>query len=338
MTCLHRAYGVNLASDTLVPGLPLRQLDSEPPDIVLSLGLEPDWVREGTSLPSHVHHPKPGRPVTDHATLTLTSFGDAQFFQLAYDDGSRFVVDSAAERLWGTCSPPLTIEDLTTYLAGPVLGFALRRRGILPLHASAARLGDHAVLLCGESEAGKSTMAASLALAGFPVLAEDISPIKEESGIFYVEPGYPRICLWPEAVQNLFGTPEALPLLTPNWEKRFLTLDGTRAKFEPQRRPLGVVYIFSPRQEEGRAPRIEDLGVRDALLGLVQNTYMNWLLDRGQRAEELDVLSRIVARVPVRRIVPHVDPARIGALRDLIVADAERLFAAQDSAAALRGR
>ncbi len=305
---------------------------------MLNLGLEPDWVQEATSLPSRVHHPKPGESAIDHSTLTLTSFGDAQFFQLAYDDGSRFIVDSAAERLWGTCSPPLTIEDLATYLAGPVLGFALRRRGVLPFHASAARLGDHAVLLCGESEAGKSTMAASLALAGFPVLAEDISPIKEESGIFCVEPGYPRICLWPDAVQNLFGTPEALPLLTPNWEKRFLALDGARAKFEPQRRPLGVVYIFSPRQEEGRAPRIEDLGARDALLGLVQNTYMNWLLDRGQRAEELDVLSRIVARVPVRRIVPHVDPARIGALRDLIVADAERLFATQDSAAALPGR
>ena len=74
------------------------------------------------------------------------------------------------------------------------------------------------------------------------------------------------------------------------------------------------------------------------LLQLVQNTYMNWLLDRTQRAAELDTLSRIVARVPVRRIVPHCDPARVGALSDLIVLDAERLFATRESAALLPTR
>jgi hypothetical protein len=60
---------------------------------------------------------------------------------------------------------------------------------------------------------------------------------------------------------------------------------------------------------------------------------MNWLLDRTQRAAELDLLSRIVAKVPVRRVVPHRDPARIGALCELIIADAERLFAAHPCAA-----
>jgi hypothetical protein len=42
--------------------------------------------------------------------------------------------------------------------------------------------------------------------------------------------------------------------------------------------------------------------------------------------------ARIVARVPVCRIVPHSDAARMGALCDLIVTDAERLFASRDCA------
>ena len=139
-------------------------------------------------------------------------------------------------------------------------------------------------------------------------------------------------------MEKLFGAPDALPQLTPTWEKRFLPLDGARAKFDPERRPLGAIYLLAPRTAEADAPRIEALGKREALLQLVQNTYMNWLSDRTQRASELDALARIVARVPARRIVPHSDPARVDALCDLIVTDAERLFARKDSAALLPTR
>jgi hypothetical protein len=62
---------------------------------------------------------------------------------------------------------------------------------------------------------------------------------------------------------------------------------------------------------------------REALLLLVQNTYMNWLLDREARAAEFDTLSRVVQSVAVRKITPHSDPKRIGELCNLIVEDAE---------------
>jgi len=301
----------------------------------LDLGSEPDWVTAGMRLPSSVRYSSPAIPEAADPEFCLTTLGAGQFFELAYSEGARFVVDAAAERVWGTWIPPLTIEDLSTYLLGPVMGFIMRQRNIVSLHASTACIAGQAVMLCGESEAGKSTTAAALALRGIPILDEDVSPIKEEAVTFYVEPGFPRICLWPSAVDTLFGTPDALPLLTPTWDKRFLALDGVQAKFEPQRQPLGAVYLLAPRVEEVDAPRIESLGKREALLELVQNTYMNGVLDRAQRAAEFDALARIVARVPVRKIVAHCDPARLGALCDLIVRDAAHLFAGRESAALL---
>ena len=72
--------------------------------------------------------------------------------------------------------------------------------------------------------------------------------------------------------------------------------------------------------------------MRNALLLLVQNTYMNWVLDSGQRAAELDLLTKVVETVPVRQIFPHADAVRIAALCDLIAEDARRLFSAQKSA------
>lgn len=275
--------------------------------------------------PFRIERPKALEAYGNSSPFVLTSSRNGEFLRLDYGEGARFVVDRAATRIFGTRLPPLTDEDLATYLLGPVMGFVLRRRGIVSLHASSVLLFGNAVVLCGPSDSGKSTTAAALAMRGVPVLAEDISPIVQDNGLFGVEPGYPRVCLWPDAVRILFGAPNALPRLTPTWEKCYLALDEAGAKFAWKKAPLGLVYVFAPRVDDRDAPWIEEVGVRDALLELVQNTYMNWLLDRHQRAAELDLLTRVVESVLVRRIVPHTDPGRIGSLCDLIVEDAERL-------------
>jgi hypothetical protein len=327
VTYFYHAYGVTLASDTPIPGLKQTDSDFGRPDVALSFGSEPDWVREAKHLPRGLDRPKPNAlDQNDSAGSTLTSFGAGQFFQLSYNDGTQFVLDATAERLWGTCIPPLTIDDIATYLSGPVMGFILQRRGLMSLHASAVCIDGWAVVLCGESQTGKSTSAAALALRGVAVLCEDVTPLLEEPGSFQVEPGYPRVCLWPDAVEYLLGTPNVLPQLTPTWEKCFLPLDRDGARFEQQKRPLGAIYLLAQRSQEEKAPWIEEISPREALLELVQNTYMRRLLDRMQRAAEFDVLSRVVLQAPVRRIVPHVDFARVGILCDLIVADSKRSF------------
>jgi len=326
-------YGLALHSDTQISALPEAPVCLERPDAVIELGLAPDWVRNATLLPFEVKRPKAGTTDGDDSPFTLISYGHGEFFQLVYGEGAHFFVDGDATRVWGTCGPPLMDEDLVTYLLGPVMGFVLRRRGVLALHASSLRLFDSAVVLCGPSGSGKSTTAAALALRGVPVLAEDISPMVEESGRLCVEPGYPRVCLWPGAVEMLCGAADALPRLTPTWEKCYLPLDGVAATFEPKKQPLGLVYILAPSAEESNAPRIEGLALREGLLELVKNTYMNWLLDRNQRAAELDVLTRLVANVSVRRIIPPADPTRIAALCDVIVQDAEKLLRSRSFAA-----
>ena len=108
---------------------------------------------------------------------------------------------------------------------------------------------DQAIALCGVSQAGKSTTAAALALRGISVLTEDVTPIKDFGETFIVEPGYPRICLWPDSVKELLGSPDALPLLTPNWDKRYLPLDGVRATFQSEPKPLGAIYLPGPTYE-----------------------------------------------------------------------------------------
>jgi hypothetical protein len=304
----------------------------------VELCAETEWVRDALRLPSLILRSIAACPETQDPAFLLTSFGDGQFFQLAYSDGARFVVNGAATNIWGRAGESQTIADLATYFLGPVMGFILRRRGITALHASAFCIDGKAIVLTGEAGSGKSTTAAALALRGVPVLCEDIAAVAEKDEGFTVERGYPRICLWPESVEMLMGNRAALPPLSPNWEKCYLPLDGAKAKLQTQEQRLGAIYILAPRETAASAPRIDDVNSREVLLELVQNTYMNWILDRSQRAAEFELLAHLVSSIPVRRIVPHSDPTHIGELCDLITADARLILANRLSVVHAAGR
>jgi hypothetical protein len=338
VTFRYRIYGLNLSSDFPIPGLRDEEMEGANfPDLQVELRAKPSWVSNALGMPSTILQSLPAAPETQDPAFVLKSFGEGQFFQLAYSDGTDFVVNGAATRIWGTPGESQTIEDLSTYFLGPVMGYILRRRGTTALHASSLCVDGKAIVLTGEAGAGKSTTAAALALRGLSVLCEDVAAIEEKDGSYSIEPGYPRVCLWPNSVELLMGRPDSLPRLSPNWEKCYLPLDGTTAALETRKRPLGAIYMLAPRERSADAPRIEQLSSREVLLELVQNTYMNWLLDRGQRAEEFELLSRMVSHVPVRRIVPHADPSRIGELCEVLIADARLLLTSKAGMAVASG-
>lgn len=337
MTLRYRIYGLNLSCDLPIPGLFETSDVSCHADLNVELCAEPQWLQDALQLPSAILHSIPACVETGDPAFILTSFGEGQFFRFAYSDGTRFVVDAAATRIWGAPGESQTMEDVSTYFLGPVMGYVLRRRGVTALHASALCVDGRAIALTGAAGAGKSTTAAALALRGLPVLCEDIAAFAENDEGFAVKSGYPRVCLWPESVDMLMGHRDALPRIAPHWDKCYLQLDSAKARFATEKRPLGAIYILAPRETE-HAPRIEEMSSREVLLELVQNTYMNWLLNRAQRAEEFEMLSRLVSQIPVRRIVPHADPSRIGALCELIVSDASRLLASQVNLTATAGR
>jgi hypothetical protein len=320
----YQVYGIGIESDSSISGVEPRP-DSDPHvTLRFQSGPAPAWVTNGLQLAARVLVDRFSEKRSADPTFRLIERGDGECYELRYEDETTFVINRAADRVWGSVQPPLTNEDLATYFLGPVMGFILRQRRVTCLHASAVELQGQGVLFAGDAGHGKSTTAGALALRGVPAMSDDIVPLELTKGEIWVRPGYPRVCLWPEAVENLVGKAEALPKLTPTWEKRFLPLDGVRGKFVGEKRPLGLIYVFTERSQETNAPRIEEMQPREALLELVKKTYMNWLLDRDRRAEEFDDLCKVVDRVPVRRIIPHLDPTKIGALCELILEDAAR--------------
>ena len=223
---------------------------------------------------------------------------------------SEFFVDRQGRAVWATWPDSLTLEDAAIYLLGPVLGLVLRLADITCLHASAVTVGDRAIAFVGPPNAGKSTTAAAFARMDHPVLTDDIvalAPNRDE--IPRVLPAYPHLRLWPDSVALLYGSEEALPRLTPTWDKRALDLTQNGYRFEQRTLPLAAIYVLAGRSPDAE-PSIQELRGRECLLTLLANTYVGYLLDAAMRAQEFEALGQLVRSVPVRRVVPRTDPAQ----------------------------
>jgi hypothetical protein len=251
--------------------------------------------------------------------------GSDGHLRIRYSEGAEFVIDANAREIFGVSRAELTLSDLLVYLQGPVLGFALRQRGETCLHASAVAVNGRAFAVVGDAGMGKSTSAAAFARMGLPVLTDDVAALKDLGSSFRVQPGLPRVLLWPESVEALWGNAEALPQIVPTWPKRYLDLRAPGYRFAAQATPLQAIYVLSERLAAGSDTRISSLQGAQALVDLVANTYANDLLDATLRARELTVLGRLVSQVPVRRVQGPQDRAAIGRICQSMLADFEAL-------------
>jgi hypothetical protein len=215
----------------------------------------------------------------------------------------------------------LTLDDTAIYLLGQVFGFVLGLRGVTCLHASVVAIQDQAIAVMGPAGAGKSTIAAALARWGYPVMADDIAALTNQEGRFVVQPGYPRLRLWPSSVDLLFGSPAALPRITPTWEKCHLDLTSGGYHFQARPLPLAAIYYLCPRGSGPDVPSVAAMTGEAAFMAMIANTYAAQLFDQSHRTRAFELFGRLRQEVAIRRVTPHEDPRRLPELCDLILAD-----------------
>lgn len=316
MSYSFRIYGLGLTSNRPIPGL--TPANNCAVDVRVCLGELPHLINEKDSAGelwfTGEHKNRSGDPL-----LKVYKYSAGKYFGFSYADQTQFVIDAEGTNIWATWPSSLTLEDTSTYLLGPIMGFVLQLRGSISLHASAVVIEDRAVAFVGPAGCGKSTTAAAFAKRGFRVIAEDVVTVEDRDDSFLAVPGYPGIRLWPASVHALYGPNATLPKLTPTWDKRYLDLNQDRYRFSEEPVPLSAIYLLSDRIDDSKAPFVSSVSGSQALLSLLANTYANNLMDKQTRARGFDLLSRVNAVVPVRQLTPHSDPALIHELCSTIV-------------------
>jgi hypothetical protein len=316
----YKFFGLFFHSNLSVPAIPPEKNSAERWDVALHFGISPHAEGDQKPVSEELTYASSDTNENGEPALQIWKVNQGAFVRMAYNDGTQFWVDRPRENIWATWPDHLPLENTASYLLGPVLGLLLRLRGVICLHASAVAIGDRSVAFVGAPGAGKSTTAAAFSKLGYAILSDDIVALEEQNGAFYALAAHPQLCLWPESVKMLYGSAEALPRLNPVWDKRRLRLGEQGTRFENRALPIEVIYLLGDRCPDP-APSVETMRPQASFLSLVADTYANKILDREMRAREFDVLSRLAAAVPIRRVSPHCDPDRVGDLCRVILED-----------------
>ena len=323
-SCYYRAYGLCLVADREIPGLPKLSKECGP---VGQTGLQicfqfvPPWLRNILVSPHELRYVSPYRDNDGQPVLVVSLLADGAFYRFHYTEGIDYILARDGSRLW-ICWPKSVAEgDIFSYLLGPVMGFILRVRGTVCLHASAVAINGRAIVFVGDIGAGKSTMAMALGRLGYPIISDDIVPICEKYGVTYANPGYPRMRLRQPSLSILSDLDRGLPPL-PKAEgqgRLHFELISGGYQFQSEPLPIGALYLLGERNADPSAPRIELLSPLDGIIGIVANTYVTRFLDSSMRAEELKQLSLLVNQVTVREVYSHSEGSRLAALCEVIL-------------------
>ncbi|WP_089729373.1 serine/threonine protein kinase [Candidatus Thiosymbion oneisti] len=312
----YTVYGLTLRSNWPLPGLPPTGADVSPDTQV-------ELMLEGEIQP-------PSADVRQLSSgMRVLSKADGTYFHMWFCGDGRldFTIDSEGTQVSATWTLSV-IEEVMALLLGPVLGFVLRLRGVLCLHACAVAIGGFAIAVLGSSGAGKSTLAAALARRGYAVLSDDRVALNHCDREWQVLPGYPRLRLWPEAIQALYGSEKGLAQVFSFSKKRFVDLtdssDGTAWRFHRQPLALGALYVLGERKIGLSAPAIEHM--RPAMATVALMTHRTIATDHLQlasdkQAREFAGLSRVAMEVPTRRVICSDRLDALPQLCDAIIED-----------------
>lgn len=219
----YRIYGLTLASEIEFPELPLA---TGTPAVTIRYGQVPmalDSVSgKGTFYELNA----------SECLLNLEQSAGARYL---IQHGRTITVEPSAHAI---------AEDVRLFLLCSGLGALFYQRDWFPLHGSAIKIAQGAVLFVGASGIGKSTLAAALGQRGYPFITDDICIITtDQAGRSCVVPGFPQVKLWADSAAYLARTSELQMSVRPGQEKYFLP---TVAPWVEEPTPIVAIYLLTP--------------------------------------------------------------------------------------------
>ena len=141
--------------------------------------------------------------------------------------------------------PNVGIEWIDLYITNFLLTIVLSMRGIATLHGSAISRDGKGIIFLGKKGAGKSTIAAKMALSGYEMLCDDAIPVSPDGMIF---PGIPYPKLLSDAFSQLIGQPSNESRLFDGVGKYRVELPSSRVAV-----PLYIIFILEAAPQESHA-------------------------------------------------------------------------------------
>ena len=283
-------YGLSIQSDSPIPPL----VPGEPGECRILFTRMP---YPNSNPPSEWCCHWPSDTGEDWLSLAKGSHGH----YLRFADLGDFEITPAGDQItYYAARSPASDETVSHLLLDHVLPRLLSLGDCLVVHASSVCNGRGALLLMGESGRGKSTLAAALSLAGASIVTDDCLILRQDQGIHWAIPSYPGLRLWDDVIPQAFRGAGDWTRVADYSDKKRISEGSYPIHFQRTPVPICLGFVLAA-EEEGSCDGIVEkrLSLRDALLSIVQHSYVMDPNDPVLLDRQLRLAENLVRRIPI---------------------------------------
>ncbi|MCP3935935.1 MAG: hypothetical protein GY708_11260 [Actinomycetia bacterium] len=206
-------------------------------------------------------------------------------------------------------------RDVRAYLFGSTIGALLHQRRLLTLHASSFLLDGKAVLVAGQSGAGKSTTLAAVVERGLTMVTDDKTIVFPDGDRLVTIPGYPTIRLHEDAITNAGKSADGLATLLDSGKKYL----WRAPRIHDATVEVGALYLLRKGAvDEVTVSRMEGHAAFRAILAA---TYRRPMIEGlGVGDIHFTLASRLADSIPIFGIVRPVEGLTTDAVVDAVTA------------------
>lgn len=232
----YRLYGFRVVSELSFPQLVTEtEAMSGAPEIFIQSGTVPEWIAQTTDK--------------------QYEFGE-EFAWLS--NKTTWLMAEGGRKITYCLKEGGNLMYLRTYILGYGMSMLAMQRGILSIHCSALCDEDGAVLIAGESGAGKSTVTTAFLESGYRLMADDMALVETVDGVTRALPAFPFQKLCRNVVEEKGYDLEKLIYINEEKDKFLVPYEG---KFDLTAVPVkAFIMLGLAKGEEVVTQEIEGLG------------------------------------------------------------------------------
>ena len=305
-------------------------------DLVLTSNLELPELLPAADAPSEIRFaqgaerlPDPVTPPWFHQCQTPDGRTSISFarqgpdYLLRFNGMADFLVSENGADIACHAQPGLPLTTLRHLLLDQVMPLVLARRGRLVLHASAVALPEGAVGFLGETGRGKSTIAASFAGEGHPLISDDCLIILERNGGLEVISSYPGMRLLPNVIPTVLGKELPAARVAHYTYKQRIGPNDTRVSFAESAVPLRRLYCLARAEEVDPSSdvTITRLAFGDAFIALVQAAFQLDCHDKARLRGSFEACGRVSRQPLLHRLAYPRELSLLPRVREAVLAN-----------------
>lgn len=165
-------------------------------------------------------------------------------------------------------------EQIRLYLMGTCMGAVLHQRGIIPLHGSCVCKEEMALVIVGNSGAGKSTTAAEFLNRGWSLMSDDVTPIIEEDVTYYAQSTYPGQKMWQDTIDRNATADRVLKNIIREQDGRQKFQLQAKEFFVNTKKPLMYGVYLIPGSEKLMMDEVTGFAKTDVLMRNLYRAFM----------------------------------------------------------------